>query len=67
MLTLQNLLDYTEAKELKFEMTGVCDTVKYSWMDLKEIHDRSNSTRHDWSYGFHVTFGFEFQPNVWYW
>lgn len=60
MITLQNLLDYSEAKGLSSELYGVCDSLKYSFMKINDDYI-------DWEYGFRIKFGFEFKPNVYYW
>lgn len=67
MITLQNLLDYSKAKGLSSELTGVCDSLKYNHLKLEETLNSSLPRYLDWDLGYKVSFGFEFKPNVWYW
>lgn len=58
-MTLENILEYTEAKGIKVEIQGTCSSLKYR-------HDNINDLYPTWtSSDFRI--GFEFQRNVYYW
>jgi hypothetical protein len=62
MTTLQNLIDYCEAKEIRFELYGVADTIRWNHVKIDEAERYL-----DWDYSSKLTFGFEYKPNVYYW